>query len=105
VALRQVLHAYAEVVLSHTDIIAVAGREFDALPDSDKEHLSPRSEDLRDLCAAVLAEVRGDLTRDEARLLFDPARTAAQETTVLPADRRPQIGTLADLMTHFLLAA
>jgi AcrR family transcriptional regulator len=103
-ALRQVLHAYAQAVLSHTDIIAVAGREFDALPESDRAHLAPRSEDLRDLCAVVVAEVRDDLAREEARLLLDAARTAAQETALLPAARRPQTDTLADLMTNFLLA-
>ena len=102
-ALIQVVRSYATAVFDNADVIAVLSRESIALPEGDRARIGRRRSDIRQICNAVLMQVRPDLDDDEATLLFGAAINAMQEIGLLQHGR-PQADTASDLVLAFLLA-
>ncbi|MFI1828279.1 TetR family transcriptional regulator [Streptomyces sp. NPDC020412] len=101
-ALRLISRSYAQTVFADADVIAVAAREGEALPAYDGIRIQRRLRDLRQVCSAVLLEVRPDLEEAEARVLTAAANAAVQEVALLRRGR-PTPAAASALSLRFLL--
>ncbi|GAF45298.1 TetR family transcriptional regulator [Rhodococcus wratislaviensis] len=102
-ALVHIVRAYAETVFDNADIISVLNRESDALPDSDRARISRHRSDYRQVCVAVITQVRPDLNDEEASMLLGAVINAIQEIGLMRRGR-PTAHTTGDLALKFLLA-
>jgi AcrR family transcriptional regulator len=104
---RDALHVFAglfaETVLSNLDIVVVAGREIGALPETDRARTARAQADFRQRWAAVLGELRPDLTQPEARALLAAAFLVVEDVAVERRAGEPSAESVADLMLRFLL--
>ncbi|MEU5979920.1 TetR family transcriptional regulator [Streptomyces sp. NPDC047315] len=101
-ALRLISRSYADTVFADADVIAVGTREGDALPAYDGTRIQRRLRDVRQVCSAVLLEVRPDLEETEARVLTAAANAAVQEVALMRHGRPTPLAASA-LSLRFLL--
>jgi AcrR family transcriptional regulator len=104
-ALRLLAHAFADAVMHNVDIIAVAAREMRSLPDNERARIGRAQSDFRQQSAAVVAEVRPELSQAEARALLAASYGLAEEVAQERQAGIPSIESVADLMVRFLLGA
>ena len=102
-ALRLFAGLFAETVMSNLDIVVVAGRETGALPEADRARVARAQADFRQRWAAVLGELRPDLTQPEARALLAASFAAVEDVAVERRAGEPSTESVADLMLRFLL--
>jgi AcrR family transcriptional regulator len=102
-ALRLLALAFADAVMHNVDIIAVAAREVKSLPDNERARIGRGQADSRQRSAAVLVEIRPELSQAEARALLAAAYALAEEVGQERQAGTPSIESVADLMVRFLL--
>ncbi|MGW6461984.1 TetR/AcrR family transcriptional regulator [Streptomyces sp. NPDC055078] len=101
-ALRLVTRSYSAAVFAAGDMVAVAAREGGALPRHDRARIRGRQADVRQVCADVLVQVRGDLERTDACVLVAAANEAVQVMAVMRRGR-PTEAAAGELMLRLLL--
>jgi AcrR family transcriptional regulator len=102
-AFRLFAGLFAETVMGNLDIVVVAGRETGALPAADRARVARAQADFRQRWAAVLGELRPDLTQPEARALLAASFAAVEDVAVERRAGEPSTESVADLMLRFLL--
>jgi AcrR family transcriptional regulator len=68
-AIERLVCSYVRVATEKTDLMVVTSREAYAIPTSERPRLARRRQDIWDAWTSVVGEVRGDITRREARSL------------------------------------
>jgi AcrR family transcriptional regulator len=96
---------FAETVMSNLDIVVVAGRETEALPEGGRARVARAQADFRQRWAVVLVELRPDLTQPEARALLAASFAAVEDVAVERQAGKPSTESVADLMLRFLLVS
>ena len=102
-ALQLFARFFAETVMSNLDIVVVATREIGALPEADRARVGRTQTDFRQRWAAVLGELRPDLSQPEARVLLAASFGMVEEVAIERRQGEPSTDSIADLMLRFLL--
>ena len=102
-ALQLFARFFAETVMSNLDIVVVATRETGALPEADRARVGRAQADFRQRWAAVLGELRPDLTQPEARALLAASFGMVEDVAIERRQGEPSTSSIADLMLRFLL--
>src|SRR5262245_25615108 len=102
-ALRGLARSYVEVVFDNVDLLVVTGREGHALPEAERPRLSRRRRGFRDTWAAVLREIRPELSEAESRMLTAGVFPLVNQTAQHRRDRSPPGDEVVDLVEAFVL--
>ncbi|MFG2524949.1 TetR/AcrR family transcriptional regulator [Streptomyces sp. NPDC048527] len=102
-AISLIARSYTATVYANADIVAIATREDGSLPQADRLRNHRRRTDFRQVCAAVLMQVRTDLAEAEAMALVAAGTSAIQEVSLLHRNRPSEAAAVA-LVEHFVRA-
>jgi AcrR family transcriptional regulator len=102
-ALDRLLHSHIEVAFDHVDLLVVASRESNALPDSEQPRIERRRHDLLEKWVSVIRELRDDVSIADAIVLVHA--TFALISTMARHRRRgsPSVDATARLAHAFLM--
>lgn len=101
-AFGAMVDAYATVLATNRELLAVAGRNLDHLPDADRTRIRRRQVDYRQRAQSILMQVRPDLDDGMARTMLIGAYALAGQVSL--ASRTASTPAIAALMTTFLMA-
>jgi AcrR family transcriptional regulator len=103
-ALDRLIRSYVDVAFGHVELLVVTRREGRALPATERPRLARRRRDMHEQWAAVLRDLRPELTPSDSRTL---ARSALALIEAVARQRRrdPSPETAVDLARAFLLGS
>ena len=97
------MRSFVDVAFEHVDLVVVTSREGASLPEPERPRLARRRRDLHEQWAAVLREMRSDLSPGDTRILV---RSALALVLALARNRRgssPSVDATVHLVRAFLL--
>jgi AcrR family transcriptional regulator len=103
-ALERLARSYVRVAFDNPDLLAVASRDNQALPEPDRARIGRRRSDHVSLWADVLRELRPDLHELQAQTLVLSSFAMIQQITLGPAASAPSVDATAALAVTFLTA-
>ena len=102
-ALDRLIRSFVDVAFEHVDLVAVTSREGASLPAPERPRLARRRRDLHEQWAAVLRELRGDLSSGDGRILVRSALALVLSLARNRRDSSPSVDATAHLVRAFLL--
>jgi AcrR family transcriptional regulator len=103
-ALERLAGSYVQVAVDNPDLLAVASRDNQALPELDRTRIGRRRSDHVSLWADVLRELRPELHEAQAQALVLSSFAMIQQIALGPAASAPSIDAAAALAVTFLTA-
>src|SRR5262245_42266357 len=104
-ALRRLARSYVEVVFDNVELLVVTSREGHALPEAERPRLSRRRRGFRDTWAAVLRDVRPELSEAESRTLVAGVFPLVNQIAQHRRDGSPPVEEVVDLVEAFVLGS
>ena len=95
--------SYVEVAFDHVDLVVVTSREGASLPAPERPRLARRRRDLHEQWAAVLRELRPDLSPPTPASLVRSALALVAALARQRRDGSPSVDATVDLVRAFLL--
>ncbi|GAA4978717.1 TetR/AcrR family transcriptional regulator [Yinghuangia aomiensis] len=102
-ALDRLVRSYVRLTAENIDLVVVTTHEFQAMPELERPRVTRRRRYLRESWAAVLRELRPELTAEEAKLLATCALPLISHVLLQADDPRGAIDELTYCTLTFLL--
>jgi AcrR family transcriptional regulator len=101
-ALDRLVRSYVEVAFAHVDLIVVTSREGSSLTPSERPRLARRRRDMHERWAAVLRELRPQVSPGDARIIVRSAMAMVSALARQRRDGSPSIEATSGLVRAFL---